>query len=68
MTLRQHLDTSVTWRRTGDAETPYAATVAGRDWRLRLNDFPAEPMYTLVVDGLPIGDFDDWPPAWTRPA
>ncbi|MEI7609614.1 MAG: hypothetical protein WCJ64_19715 [Rhodospirillaceae bacterium] len=55
------------WRATGDALMPYAAAVAGSEWRLRVNDFPAEPFYTLLIDGREAGDFDDWPEAWQRP-
>lgn len=58
--LAQPLD----WRLTGDLEVPWATTAAGRRWQLRLNDFPDEPMYTLLIDGQPAGDFHDWPDAW----
>jgi hypothetical protein len=36
-------------------------------WLIRLGDFPAEPLYTLLVDGAEIESFDAWPAAWTRP-
>ena len=51
-----------------DAEFPYAATVAGARWVLRVNDFPAEPMWTLLVDDVEIVTFDNdqWPAAWKR--
>lgn len=57
----------VAWRATGDSEVPYQAVIDGRRWSLRLNDFPREPLYTLLVDGAPVMDIDDWPPAWRRP-
>ena len=41
----------VSWRRTGSGEHPYEAEVDGERWVLRVNDFPAEPMYTVLVDG-----------------
>jgi hypothetical protein len=41
--------------------------VLGLEWRIRLGDFPAEPLYTLAIDGTPIESFDTWPAAWTRP-
>jgi hypothetical protein len=34
---------------------------------IRVNDFPAEPLYTLLVDGEEVEDLEDWPEAWTRP-
>ncbi|MBL8484230.1 MAG: hypothetical protein JNJ60_18685 [Rhodocyclaceae bacterium] len=57
----------VTWRGTGNAITPYAADVDGLPWQLRINDFPAEPMYTLIVAGQEVEHFDDWPAAWRKP-
>jgi hypothetical protein len=32
-----------------------------------VNDFPAEPLYTLIVDGVDRDDLEDWPSAWTNP-
>ena len=58
---------SVTWAETATAEFPYAARVDGRHWRIRLGDFPAEPLYALFIDGIEIGSFDDWPDTWNRP-
>lgn len=43
------------------------AEVEGQRWRIRIGDFPAEPMYTLVVDGEDALAFDEWPPTWQRP-
>jgi hypothetical protein len=58
---------AVTFRRTASAEVPYEADVDGRRWTVRINDFPAERLYTLLVDGEPVEDLDAWPPAWRRP-
>jgi hypothetical protein len=30
-----------------------------------MNDFPAEPLYTLLVNDAEF-DFDNWPAAWVR--
>jgi hypothetical protein len=62
------LTTAVVWSRTEHVETPFVAVVEGRRWLLQLGDFPAEPLYTLVVDGVEIVSFDDWPVLWTRPS
>lgn len=56
----------VLWQKTADAEYPFAATVEGESWRLRPGDFPAEALYTLVVDGTDTATFNDWPPAWKK--
>ena len=57
----------VTWLSTDDPEQPFQATVSGVTWQVRLNDFPAEPLYTLIIDGQSIGDLEEWPASWQRP-
>ena len=54
------------WRQTGDPYVPWEAEVEGQFWLVGLNDFPDELMYTLLIDGKEIGDFNDWPQAWDR--
>ena len=60
-------DRPIDWRRTGDGEVPYDAELDGRRWAIRINDFPAEPMYTLIVDGDEALTFDEWPVRWIKP-
>ena len=49
----------------------YEMPFRGNKLRIRANDYPAEPMYTLLVGdvGREIAavDLEDWPPSWTRP-
>lgn len=59
---------AIAWKHTGDAEFPYAANVSGRRYTIRVNDFPAEPLYTLIADGVEQRDLEDWPPSWTKPS
>jgi hypothetical protein len=56
------------WTHTGDAEIPYTTDVQGRRYTLRINDFPAEPMYTLISGGNELMDLEDWPAVWVMPA
>lgn len=65
--LKRHLKRRVVWSVTGQSEHPYKASVGQSTWTIRVNDFPAEPMYTLFIDGVEAGDLEDWPEAWTRP-
>ena len=62
-----HAERPVTWRRTASAEIPFEVDVDGRRWSLRVNDFPSEPLYTLLVDGAPVAHLEAWPAAWQRP-
>ena len=59
--------TRVEWVTTDDAEYPYQSRVGAVLWSVRVNDFPAEPLYTLFVDRALIGDLEDWPESWKRP-
>ena len=56
----------VIWIRSFDANEFYwvADDNSHTGWKLRLNDFPAEPMYTFIVDGNEILNFDDLPDNW----
>jgi len=57
----------VRWQRTTDGEWPYRAFAEDRELRIRVNDFPAEPLYSLFVDDEHATDLDDWPPVWVKP-
>jgi len=49
----------------------YEMPFRGRILRVRANDYPAEPMYTLLVGepGREVAavDLENWPSSWTRP-
>lgn len=64
--LGKLLTRNLTWRRTGDAEQPWATENEGQAWRVRLNDFPDDLMYTLIINDAVIGKFHDWPRSWQR--
>ena len=64
--LREHLAQPLIWSATGDLDVPWATEVDGESWQVRLNDFPDELMYSLLIGGEVVGDFHDWPKTWTR--
>lgn len=66
--FRALLETPISWTESADPEIPWTATFGDLSLAIRLNDFPDEVMFTLLVNGKPLDDFDDWPPRWTRPA
>src|SRR5262249_35846064 len=66
-TLGEHLARAVTWSAADDPEHPWTAEVDGQRWRVRVNDFPDEIMYSLVIGDAVVGDFHDWPETWQRP-
>lgn len=63
---KKYLEASLQWIRREDAEYPYEAQHDGHQLLVRLNDFPAEELYSLIEDGKEVTTFDDWPASWTR--
>lgn len=63
----QRQATPITWAGTGDGEFPYRIEIRGHVFTIRVNDFPAEPLYTLLIDDREVENLEDWPPAWIRP-
>ena len=64
--LDERLSRELNWQRTGDVDHPWTTNVAGETWRVRLNDFPDDLMYTLIINEQVIGKFNDWPDSWHR--
>jgi uncharacterized protein YjaG (DUF416 family) len=64
--LGEKLARELSWRTTDDPAHPWAAEVDGNTWRVRVNDFPDELMYSLIIGGENAGDFHDWPETWRR--
>lgn len=64
--LGDRLTREVSWRDTDDVNYPWVTEVAGETWRVRLNDFPDEVMYTLIINDAVTGSFHDWPECWQR--
>ena len=60
------------WQQTSDFDSFYKTKAGGAGRRrvnlsVRINDFPDERMFSLFQDGIPIGDFNDWPRNWEGP-
>jgi hypothetical protein len=64
--LGNKLTRAISWKATADPLYPWAAEVDGISWRIRINDFPDELMYSLVIGDENAGDFHDWPETWQR--
>jgi hypothetical protein len=66
--LADFLRERVRWMPVSDrTATLWRANVGNDTWSIRVNDFPEAHLYTLLVDGAEVGDFDDWPGDWIRP-
>ena len=57
---------SINLENSHDPEFPYQVVIDNKQWVIRINDFPEEALYTLMVDGKAVIDFSDWPYTWKR--
>jgi hypothetical protein len=64
--LAIHLARQVAWTSAPDPIAPWTASVDGARWQVRINDYPDEILYSLIIDGAVIADFHDWPEGWLR--
>ena len=46
---------------------PYVSKNYINQYSIKVNDFPDEPLYTLISYKNEKIHFDDWPPFWDRP-
>jgi hypothetical protein len=44
----------------------YVAEREGKALNIRLNNFPDEPLFTLIVDGREAIHFNEWPQEWGK--
>ena len=65
--VQSYLEEKVVWNRSVDPGYPFKAEFEGDRLAIRLNDFPEESLYTLMVNGEEVISFDDWPDLWPRP-
>ncbi len=59
---------SLKWQNTGDAVYPLRTEHESIEYWIRINDFPEEKLYTLMIGkSEEVISFNDWPPLWIRP-
>jgi hypothetical protein len=66
MTIEQLLKKKIDWEKTQESEYIFSATVEGKELFLRLNDFPEEPLCTIIINGNKT-NLDDLGKGWTLP-
>ena len=62
-----YLKEKIVWQKNAEPNYPYFASENGNSYLMRLNDFPSESLYTLIVNDVEVEDLDDWPEQWIRP-
>ena len=65
--IENYLEEKVAWKQGIDPIYPYEAEFNREKLVIRLNDFPDESLYTLIVNDEEVASFDDWPEPWNRP-
>lgn len=64
--LNRALNAPIQWERVEGSFVEWSATLDGVVYRLTMNDFPEEPLYTLRCGDASI-DLDDAPLHWKIP-
>ena len=64
--VQNYLEEEVKWKECADPNYPYEAKINEDKLVIRLNDFPDESLYTLIVNNKEVSRFDDWPKQWSR--
>jgi len=63
--LKNHI---IWWNASkNDRNIMYTSNSNSVEWKIRINDFPNEPCYTLIINNKETIHFDDWPLFWSRP-
>ena len=64
----EYLILGVVWKRIRDSNDGriYQSTDQDPAWFIRLNDYPDEPLHTLLVGSKEIIHFNEWPSEWVR--
>jgi len=52
---------AVTFRKINEGIDLYIANVENSIWKIKLNNFPDEPIYTICIDEKSVMSFNDWP-------
>jgi hypothetical protein len=64
--LEQLQQAKVDWQTTKESPYIFGAVFQGKVVRLRLNDFPEEPLCTVILDGTET-DLHEFSKLWTLP-
>jgi hypothetical protein len=64
--LKAILKQKIDWQKSDESDYIFNAIIGGKIWKLRLNDFPEEPLCT-VIWGSGQQDLDDLGEHWTLP-
>ncbi|MFC2156093.1 hypothetical protein ACFLRB_06365 [Acidobacteriota bacterium] len=64
--LKTIIKQKIDWQKSDESEYIFTAMIDGKNWKLRLNDFPEEPLCTVIWEG-GLQDLDDLGEQWTLP-
>ncbi len=58
---------NIQWEKGKDAVYPFCAKVENQDWQIKVNDYPEQEMFTLIINDKEIINFNNWPKNWHKP-
>lgn len=61
---KSYLTRRIKWDRDEDPCYPFITKFESEECKIRINDFPENQMYSLIINGKEILSFDDWPSCW----
>jgi len=64
--VQNYMEEELKWNEGQGPNHPNGAKMNGDKLVIRLNDFPDESLYTLIVNDKEVASFDDWPKQWSR--
>jgi hypothetical protein len=56
----------VRWHSVADPQEPLIGKARTKRYKIRINDFPEEALFSLADESGVIWDFDDWPTVWRK--
>jgi hypothetical protein len=63
---QNYLEEKIIWKPGPAPLYPYRAEFEGEQCLIRINDFPNDHLYTLLINAREVAHFDHWPQCWTR--
>ncbi len=63
----EYFKAEIRWGAGSTATLPYVAKLGKDLWEIRVNDFPEKDVYSLLINGKEIKDFNEWPENWYKP-
>ncbi len=65
--VKSLLGRHIKWDGGKNAEIPFQKSIGEYFCQVRVNNFPEESLYSLLVNGKVVSEMDYWPSKWKKP-